>query len=157
MSGEFEMRTKLDEIVEEEMGEAHGPQITFGAICGRIAESCFRHGVERAQDREQWNPGDPSKVEPAPAEEKCPCGCPPWDCCYKDPATGEVSRDRRKAERRKGLEVAAVLHPRFPERRWWLPSWEKNDLRSIPGYTYRADLDYASCPDRRSGEDMRKK
>lgn len=41
-------RSRLDEIVEEELGEKYGPQITFDAICKRIAERAFLHGVEQS-------------------------------------------------------------------------------------------------------------
>lgn len=93
------MRTRLDEIVEEECrGEATygGNEITVGR---RVAERAFRHGVEQtkaaATCREANVYGINLKipefgnVQPAPAEDRC-AG-----------KTGiHVCPDRRKGERR---------------------------------------------------------
>ena len=85
------MRTRLDEIVEEEIraeaGDRHaGPMVA--AICKRIAERAFRHGTERTHEAFTgctigiWGPYDKllvrgEEVRPAPAEEKwTPGDCP---------------------------------------------------------------------------------
>ena len=77
------MRTRLDEIVEEEIraeaGDRHaGPMVA--AICKRIAERAFRHGVEQAgtgmheacKVRYSGIHFDLRGVQPAPAEERHP-------------------------------------------------------------------------------------
>jgi hypothetical protein len=127
------MRTRLDEIVEEETGEDASPGWHV-----RIAERAFRHGVEQCVASPDWTGLQPSRVQPAPAEEKCrscwhtphpgsPCSsglneCDNWRGCD----------NRRKGERRK---VAHLRH----------------------GYTYF----YPDGPDtyrrdRRSGSDRRR-
>src|ERR1035438_8950361 len=105
------MRSRLDEIVEEECIKGYD-----GTVAKRIAERAFRHGAER---HALWvkSVGDAAanvvpKMVPAPAEEKagrthawdcgislsvgiCTCGnpgrCPFW---------GGATNDRRRGERR---------------------------------------------------------
>lgn len=87
------MRTRLDEIVDE---ETENGLRWSNAIVKRIAERAFRHGVERAfwsacLTEREWHP-----VQPAPAEEK-PLR---YDWVYKGGPL--ITNERRKgpAERR---------------------------------------------------------
>ena len=112
-------RTKLDEIVEEELKRERdmdqplnnvysvnlGPAIA--RVCKRIAERAFRHGVERCAAHANTYPG-PMNVQPAPAEEKKRCECGHEDPGYDRPCLyttykceGGRHPDRRKGERRK--------------------------------------------------------
>ena len=118
-----EKRSKLDEIVEETMRDwtASGGMDT--ELFKRIAERSFRHGVERAVadtlSRRRYGNGPwidhkeiSTNVQPAPAsaEEKrkewCPSCLDNW--CQKH------CPDRRKGERRKGVEfhnAPAFIYP----------------------------------------------
>ncbi len=84
------MRTKLDEIVEEEgksggwhvQKEPEAPANLLRPTMDRIAERAFRHGVERGVATAPYmKDGRSYIVQPAPAEEKpipapdCPARC----------------------------------------------------------------------------------
>jgi hypothetical protein len=81
------MRTRLDEIVEEELPLA-GPFVgTIGEIGGRIAERAFRHGVERVSEQLFKQPGR-LLVQPSPAEERSRrCAR-----CHYDPGSWQYDR-----------------------------------------------------------------
>jgi hypothetical protein len=112
------VRTKLDEIVEE---ECKG----LDAIGKRIAERAFRHGVERGEeflrltiqnllkmDTDVLIRGA-ERVQPAPAEEKS-CFWRVEGVTAQEEALRRCSSfteipDRRKGERRKGKETINAL------------------------------------------------
>lgn len=121
------MRTKLDEIVEDVLREkgAVDPKwhlTEFGLECERlIAERAFRHGVEQAQWAVATVLPPPGvlylgRVQPAPAEEPRSAReyvmnaerltREAWEAFHKGCAHGRCwcKPDRRKGERRKGLE-----------------------------------------------------
>ena|ERR1035438_8862782 len=115
------MRTRLDEIVEEEL---HRCTHTEGRCdCNkRIAERAFRYGVQQAQ--------------PAPAEEKYQIKTVPW---------GSVPGgwiNRRQGERRKGREMCYAAMSLRPG--WWC-------LNKITdhGCSSQSGLDRRSGKDRR--------
>jgi hypothetical protein len=61
-------RTRLDEIIDEELSFPPGPAPTFGQLgdaVRRIAERVFRHGAEQ-RERDGRDVG-PMEVQPAPA------------------------------------------------------------------------------------------
>ena len=148
------MRSRLDEIVEEECIKGYD-----GTVAKRIAERAFRHGVERDRGLLQdildgacaaarsgttwWTPAhvsSPRDVQPAPAEEKAnECQrdgtCPPFAHVFCQP-------NRRKGERRKGQEMcyAMSLDPGW----WCLNKMTDHGCSSQSGL------------DRRSGKDRRK-
>ncbi len=98
------MRTRLDEIVEE----IHSKTSAYHsrAVGMVIAERAFRHGVEQEAARCLESHRGP-QVQSAPAEEKD-------SCCWKHAEGGSSCGDRRKGERRKGLEIC--LHVDLPGR-----------------------------------------
>ena len=142
------MRTRLDEIVEEEIraeaGDRHaGPMVA--AICKRIAERAFRHGVERGWKIAMADSSFAPVIQPTGAEEKCRCGPEPHaphEPPYHIREWGYGSRypDARKGERRMGNEALNLVHgPTRPETR---PIYQVSDYGS---WQY----------DRRSGDDRR--
>jgi hypothetical protein len=113
------VRTRLDEIVEEEF-EKVGRVLVFstGEICKRVAELAFRHGVERGIiEGRKFDRGSRVEgfdhVQPAPAEENVPVRCP---TCGGLPHPYPPSLDRRKGERRviRDSVIGRVLGA-FPE------------------------------------------
>jgi hypothetical protein len=71
------VRTKLDEIVEEEArrtlvsanGWTASARNEFLSLASRVAVRVFRHGVEQACEKMFGQPGRVSGVQPAPAED----------------------------------------------------------------------------------------
>ena len=113
------MRTRLDEIVEEETREAcPGAGAPRGGYLHRIAERAFREGaaecalaVWRGEDVLNW----PGRVQPAQAKEKCLCGPVPH-APHEPPY--HIRQDARKNERRMGNEALNFVHgPTRPETR----------------------------------------
>jgi hypothetical protein len=123
------MRTKLDEIVEEEIAEARRVYWTASDLVetlgGRIAERAFRHGVEQGAHGaihatkfiDAVNPEEFSyRVQPEPVGEKkvrCPhywTGRGDGLCLLVEGHVGlHEFTDRRKGlQRRKGLESRQV-------------------------------------------------
>jgi hypothetical protein len=96
------MRTKLDEIVEEECPMKGS--FKASPWVHRVAERAFRHGVERARG---WYLQTPAKdVQPEPVGEKTYA----HPGCFRNTPHGayECVEDRRKGQRRKGLEKQLV-------------------------------------------------
>ena len=123
------MRTRLDEIVEEECIKGYD-----GTVAKRIAERTFRHGVEQ---HAALTDGDSGAVQPAPAEEKYQIKTVPW---------GSVPGgwiNRRQGERRKGREMCYAAMSLRPG--WWC-------LNKITDHGCSSQ----SGLDRRSGKDRRK-
>lgn len=135
------MRTRLDEIVEEECrrcGIEPAPDGVIEDVATRCANRAFRHGVER-----QWEVMDiwglekkhsiiSPPVQPAPAGEKCPTRPHGWT-----PECG-FDHDRRKGERRK---ITPWTRERYGRREYW--GWV-DGKETGSGY------------DRRTGKDRRK-
>jgi hypothetical protein len=123
-------RTRLDVIVEEELNRTFycvGGQLEGQReVCDRIAERAFRHGAEQEWKNPHRYP-DSREPVPAPAQEKrCSSRVgdghpykPPVGICAVEgcgvphyghvPPAEEKSADRRKGQRRRGLEISAVL------------------------------------------------
>lgn len=110
------MKTRLDEIVEEEgrrWVELMRPAPWTGeqvVVAERIAERAFRHGVEQC-DHVGTTDINGDDVQPAPSMEKC-CDWVDGPHCHEG---DRVFKDRRKGERRKGLEVCPHA-PEYPGR-----------------------------------------
>ena len=129
------MRTKLDEIVDEESGQK---PFATQEKCDRIAERAFRHGVEQALFAE-WGAQRPmtglhirsGAVHPAPAKEPTRFYLAPW-CTDAAHIFGPCMCDRRKGERRR-------KHKEF-----------------FYGVRYHTKGLYTSEPDRRSGKERRR-
>jgi hypothetical protein len=122
-------RTRLDEIVDQEYRPAgEHPSALWRALCLRIAERAFRHGVERgaaANARQYYL--DTNLVQPAPAKEK-------WNTTWWG--------NRRKGERREEVN--------WPQN--WVHGYDGENSRPI----YQASEHGAFMYDRRSGTDRRK-
>ena len=132
------MRTRLDEIVEEECIKGYD-----GTVAKRIAERAFRHGAER---HALWvkSVGDAAanvvpKMVPAPAEETYQIRGVPW---------GSVRGgwiDRRHGERRSVVSYDLIRTREAPGNGPVVRLYHISN--SMDGKYYR---------DRRSGEDRRK-
>lgn len=123
------MRTRLDEIVEEEWttlfpARSIGPTDRMRARDQRIAERAFRHGVERRDKHPYFGTCSPPDVQPGPPgwrwEQPAPAGEKWYRTTTMDYGTKTVtidhSPDRRKGERRK---VAAWTRVFYGERQYW--------------------------------------
>jgi hypothetical protein len=144
------MRTRLDEIVEEEF-RCFLTDLAYANMINvrvkRATERAYQEGVSDALMAEgvgQIKTGarvglhvSGKDVQPAPAKEKCPCGPVPH-APHEPPY--HIRPDARKNERRMGNEARNFVHgPTRPETR---PIYQANDYGS---WQY----------DRRSGDDRR--
>lgn len=101
-------RTRLDEIVEEISGKTPDTNWDYWSpyaveVFGKIAEACFRHGVERVSEQLLKQPGS-LYVQPAPAGESKRLV---HRTCS---VNGNVyaAEESRKGERRKGVESISL-------------------------------------------------
>jgi hypothetical protein len=107
------VRDRLDEIIMEFYNKAGA----FGKLDARgMAEAIFRHGVERAvADQENhgivWNRLRCDTVQPEPVGETGRCSLGIYPVCGGRSGHGghcQPDPDRRKGQRRKGLEKQLV-------------------------------------------------
>ena len=138
------MRTRLDEIVEEERACLNG-WAAYPAGLHKIAERAFRHGVEQAHGVFAYLDPNGRNVQPAPAEEKPQCSCRSVGiCCTPNVihrTDGPCFMDSRKGERRKGTEDQACV----------LPPLDGKDVSPI--YQFNSRMFWLR--DRRTGKDRR--